>query len=151
MKPEVAPSRTWFLMVATLLACGCGPSAASERSGPEMRRSLPKEVDSLMPGDAILCHQESGEKPMAYSLWIFRGPGKDYLALSEELPGKERHNLPEGVLGRVFASKAPWVETGQATSGECRYTHWKRGEVEYQVREMITDRGWFASVEQIGP
>lgn len=56
--------------------------------------------------------------------------------------------LPASVLERVLAAKAPWVEPGRSQPDVCRFTHWTRGDAEYQVREIVTDRGWIATVEQ---
>lgn len=130
-----------------------------------MRRGLPTELSRLLTADVVLCHHEAAESPAQYQLWIFRHPHGAYLDLPVQAPSKgrsrrgerrhlhegggpERHELPTSVLERMLAAKAPWVEPGRSQPDVCRFTHWASGDAEYQVREIVTDRGWFASVEQ---
>jgi hypothetical protein len=130
-----------------------------------MRRGLPTELSRLLPADVVQCHHEAFESPAPYQLWIFRHPHGSYLDFPVQASREgrsrpverrhlkkgaqpERHELPASVLTRILAAKAPWVEPGRSRRDVCRFTHWSKGEAEYRVRELVTDRGWFASVEE---
>jgi hypothetical protein len=134
----------------TILATpGCtrsGPS--SERSGEEMRRELPEPLSRLLPPDVVECCHETAQSPATYQLWIFRRPGGSWLDFPKKLAGRERHDLPAQILEGMLAAKAPWLAPGRLQSTTCRYTHWTNGDTAYQIREIVTDRGWFASVEE---
>lgn len=137
--------------LASALPAGCGGQPhQAERSGAELRRELPDELARLLPAAAIECHRESANSPGPYTLRIFRCPEGRWLEFPAGLPGLERHDLPASVLGRILAAKARGLEVGTPRGEVCRFTHWRRGDAEFQVREIVTDRGWFATVEQFG-
>lgn len=137
--------------LAALGPAGCARTGTqAERSGEAMRRDLPEELARLLPADVIECHRESATAPAPYTLRIFRRPGGTWLEFPKKLPGLERHDLPARVLEGLLAAKVPGLDAGRPRSGVSRFTHWSRGNVEYQVREIVTDLGWFASVEQFG-
>lgn len=51
----------------------------------------------------------------------------------------------------MFDAKAPAVRLGAPRQPRGRFTHWRLGEAEIQVREVITENGWFASLETFTP
>lgn len=150
--PRTVRAAAWAgIALASALPAGCGgPPRQAERSGAELRRELPDELARLLPGTAVECHRESAGVPGPYTLRIFRCPGGDWLEFPAGLPGLERHDLPASVLGRTLAAKVPGLEVGTPRGEVCRFTHWGLGAAEFQVREIVTDRGWFATVEQFG-
>ena len=135
------------LVSLPVVPSGCGHSMTPERSGSQMRLDLPDDLARLLPDGVIECHHESDENPEPYALWIFRDPEGHLLDFPSELPGFERHELPGAVLARLLESKVPRLRPGPPRGGACRYSHWTTGDTEYQVREFVTDGGWFASVE----
>ncbi len=147
-------ARMRFVMIAVGLSAfsvlGCGSAGSQqERSGAAMRGELPAELSRLIPDDAILSHAEAIDSPTTYRLWIFRDPGGTWLDFPGELPGFERHELPGSVLDGLLAAKRPGLERGDLRDRACRFAHWLGADAEFQVREAVTDRGWFASVEQL--
>lgn len=152
------------LLAGLILAglAGCTPTESPERSGPEMLGELPAGIAEELPDDVILCHRESTETPAKYQLWIFRSPagalreipsakGAAGPAKPRKAEDTERHDLPASILVRILAAKVPRLEVGTPRADVCRYSHWTAGDAEYQVRQVVTDRGWFATVEQFRP
>ena len=127
---------------------GCDGPRSLELTGEEIRRRLPGEVVELLPTGSILCHDEEAQGG-AYHLWILRKPGGTWLAF----PGRKRvehHSMPTSALETILRSKLPSLDRGQPVERRCRYTHWPAKDgAEIQVREIITDQGWFASVERV--
>ena len=51
---------------------------------------------------------------------------------------------------QILRSRLPSLAPGAPTEPRCRFTHWRLADgAEVQVREVVTDRGWFASVERV--
>jgi hypothetical protein len=150
LRPLRLAVAAWALAVA-----GCGASGRSslELGSPEARSRLPEDVAALIPEDVVLCLDEA-HTDNAYRIWILRRPGGTWL----ELPARrgrgkdkvESHNMPPSALLGVLRSRLPVLDAGKPTEPRCRYTHWRLPDgAEVQVRELITDRGWFASVERV--
>lgn len=140
-----------LIATAILLAAGCSDPKSLELVGDELRRRIPEELTRVLPPDAVLCLDETagGEK---YRLWILRRPGGTWLHFPKKLPGFEQHNMPPATLESVLTTKLPSLTRGRPIERRCRYTHWHGGGgTEFQTREIITDQGWFASVEQFRP
>lgn len=136
--------------VSALAGGGCAPSSPSvSPAGGPASGELPPELAGLIPPGATLCHSEAVDSPAAYRLWIFRDPEGAMLEFPDGLPGFERHDLPGSILDGFLGAKAPRLERGNLRGQACRFTHWAGGGAEYQVREAMTDRGWFATVEQL--
>ncbi len=105
----------------------------------------------MLPPDAVLCLDETAEGE-TYRLWIIRKPGGTWLHFPPKLPGFEQHDMPPATLESVLTTKLPSLERGRPIERRCRYTHWHgEGGTEFQTREIVTDQGWFASVEQFRP
>ncbi|MDX2037646.1 MAG: hypothetical protein SFX72_13420 [Isosphaeraceae bacterium] len=136
-------------------AGGCGfASAQPELVGPAALERLPESVRGLVPSDSILAHEEEG-RDGGYRLWILRKPGGSRI----EFPRRDRkhtdyehHDLPASALLGLIQAKAPQLERGTPVDPKCRFTHWTATDrAEIQMRELITDRGWFASIERLEP
>ncbi|WZO97808.1 hypothetical protein EP7_004859 [Isosphaeraceae bacterium EP7] len=145
----------WFFACLALLAsglcpAGCGTTGQAERSGEEMRQELPTELAALLPADVAICHAESVDGEISYRLWVVRREKAELLTLPKSLRGVERHELPATVLTQMLTLKAPGLEHGTPVGKTCRFTHWDGTGCEYQAREVVTDRGWFATLERIG-
>ncbi len=136
-------------LVLSASLCGCGSSGASERTGEAMRSLFPADLQKILPPDSVVCHEETTEGPTLYRLWIVRRPTPEYLDLPANLEGLEDHLLPADILIRLIRAKVPRLELGQPSSEGCRFTHWRTGSAEYQLRELTTSNGWFASIELI--
>ena len=62
----------------------------------------------------------------------------------------EMHDMPASAIESLIRSRLPSMMTGRPERPRCRFTHWKSSDgAELQVREFITDQGWFASVERV--
>ena len=143
---RMAGLRRGIAWSACLLA-GCGPSEADRARG-EPSPALPAAIASLIPTGAEVAHYESFGEPTPYRLWLLSGPGDGLMSVPEGSRGFEQHELPGAVLQRLLEAKAPRLEPGSPGGGTCRFSHWTDGDAEYRVREFVTDRGWFASIEQ---
>ena len=110
---------------------------------------MPAELTRLIPAQAVLKHAESTDAPTEYRLWLFQSPAGDWLNWPTDIKGLERHDLPGAVLDGLFASRLSRLDRGNLRQVPCRFTHWMEAGVEYQVREAVTDQGWFASFEQL--
>lgn len=142
---------------ALAAAIGCGrPGAGSlELAGPEVRRRLPAEVAPLVPEDAVLCLDDA-RPDGSYRIWILRRPGGTWLEIPAERPrGKgatrtESHDLPPSALLGVLRSRLPALAPGKPAEPRCRFTHWRLPDgAEVQIREIVAEGGWFASVERV--
>ncbi|WP_337174646.1 hypothetical protein [Paludisphaera sp.] len=151
------PARLAALAWALALAAGgCGEGGGFvERSGAEALRRLPPEVADLVPEDAVLCLDEA-RADGDYRIWILRRPGGTWLDLPAERPRAkgapqvESHDMPPSALLGVLRSRTPGLDPGEPAEPRCRFSHWKLPDgAEVQVRELVTDRGWFASVERV--
>ena len=149
---------TWILaaFAGVFAAAGCGPGGADslELSGPEARRRLPAEVADLVAEDVILCLDDT-RSDGAYRLWILRRPGGTWMRTPEAPKSRgrgkpEMHDMPASAIESLIRSRLPSMMTGKPERPRCRFTHWKSSDgAELQVREFITDQGWFASVERV--
>lgn len=154
-RPSRPPRRTLSAALALALAgsfAGCGGPRSLELVGGELSQRLPAEVMKVIPADAVLCLDEDDQEG-AYHIWILRKPGGTWI----EFPKRKRidfehHSMPPTALETILESKLPSLNRGQPLERRCRYTHW-RGEDgdEFQVRELVTDQGWFGSVERVRP
>lgn len=112
-----------------------------------MLQTLPPHLASLLPVDVVLCHHERSDDA-SYDLWIFSGPTRELLAIPENLPEHQRRRLPVGVLTRILDRATSWLDIGQPEGDQCTFTRWHHVESDYQIREMLTTRGWYATVER---
>ena len=130
--------------------CSGGPGQASlERTGPESRDDLPGSVKAILPGSAILCLEETTQEG-AIRRWILRDPAGTWLGAPGSPIRPERHDMPPSALESILATRLPAMDRGILRERKCRYTHWKEADgSEVQVREIVSDRGWFACVEQV--
>jgi hypothetical protein len=133
------------------LASGCEGARSLELTGEEARRRLPAELAAIVPADAILCHDEQGHGG-DYHLWIVRQPGGTWLEFPKR-KGLDHHTMPTSALASILKSKLPSLDPGSPAEPRCRFTHWCADDndvgAEFQVREIITDQGWFASLERV--
>jgi hypothetical protein len=136
-------------MALASLGCGQRGGVALELRGPEALARLPREAAELIPEDSILCLDEA-RRDGAYRLWILRRPGGAWLSFAEKAKRAEQHRMPSSALEAVLRTRLPSLESGRPLEPHCRFTHWKLADgAEIQVRELITERGWFASVERV--
>lgn len=149
--------RTPALILALASAIGCGRAGDDfeELTGPEALRRLPGQVAELAPADAVLC-LDDGRPDGSYRIWILRRPGGTWLDLprarlgGKAAGGPDSHDMPATALLGVLRSRLPSLAPGAPTEPRCRFTHWRLADgAEVQVREVVTDRGWFASVERV--
>lgn len=146
-RPPRALVRTGYVLALAGHLLGCG-GQNPELTGEEARKRLPEEVARLVPDDAILCHDEEGHEG-TYRLWILRAPGGKRIEFPKR-KGLEHHEMPVSALETILRSKLPSLGRGQPVDRHCRYTHWRaRDGHEIQIREIVTDQGWFASVERV--
>ncbi|WP_165245614.1 hypothetical protein [Paludisphaera soli] len=139
------------LVAWTLLAPGCwGSGAASlELVGPEALARLPRAVASQLPDDVVLCLDETGHDG-DYRLWILRRPEGSRLQLSPKLKGLESHEMPASALRSLLVFRMPTLDLGGPSDSHCRLSHWRLPDgAEIQIREIVTEKGWFASVERV--
>jgi hypothetical protein len=139
--------------VAVLLACavaGCGAEETRRGAG-DLRAALPVELAERLPPGLEVCFDEASDHPAAYRLWLVRAPGHQWLEPPRTLGAGHPHELPERILRGMFAAKAPGIDLGAPRHPRGRSTHWKLGEAEVQIREIVTENGWFASVETFQP
>jgi hypothetical protein len=140
----------WLAVV--LPGCGVGTPG---RSGGDASRDLPATLAGLLPIELEVAHYESAAEPVPYRLWLVGGGGGELIDFPEGLDDFEQHELPGAVLARLLDAKAPRLQPGDPRDGTCRFSHWTDLGAEYRLREFVTDRGWFASVEQfsspVGP
>ncbi|RUL89079.1 hypothetical protein [Tautonia sociabilis] len=137
----------WVLLLAAAVPTGCGAGEGGPAEAP-----APEEVTRRLPTGAELLYCERHDHPMPYTLWIYHAPGADRLLDLSGMSGDpEGHELPGAVLLRLLEAKLPRFEAGQPKGGSCRFSHWTGEGVEYQTRELVTDRGWVASVEEMRP
>lgn len=130
---------------------GCGVGLPG-RPGGDPSRHLPAALGEMLPVGVEVAHYESSGEPAPYRLWLLGGDGGELIGFPEGLADFEQHELPGGVLTRLFDANAPRLEPGEPRGGTCRFSHWTDGDAEYRLREFVTDRGWFASLEQFrGP
>jgi len=62
----------------------------------------------------------------------------------------EKHEMPASAIESIIRSKLRSMSIGRPEQPRCRYTLWRSSDgAELQVRELITDQGWFASVERV--
>ncbi len=126
------------------IVVGCGDNTPD----PLLHPDLPDELTDLFPDDATIVHRESGDEPIPYDLWLIRGSSESFLDLPAAWTGLETHELPESILRRLFEAKASGTQLGASAGGPCRFTHWSSDQTEFQARELVTDRGWFATLER---
>jgi hypothetical protein len=123
-----------------------------ELSGPEARRRLPAEVADLVAEDVTLCLDEA-RSDGTYHLWILRHSGETWMRAPKLPRGRgraETHDMPASAIESLIRSRFPSMSMGRPEQPRCRFTHWKSSDgAELQVRELITDQGWFASVERV--
>ena len=135
-------------------AVGCGTPAptAIDIRGAEMIGRLPASVRDQVPPRSVLRFEERGEGG-AYSLQILHESGGERLATPKKKPtGWEQHRMPATALEGLLATKLPSFPLGQTRESRCLLTHWRDPDgAEIQVREIVTDQGWFASVERVVP
>ncbi len=159
MRTDLRPlmlMRAAALAWAFVAAAGCGRATGGfeELTGPEARRRLPAPVAELVPEDAVLCLDDA-RADGSYRIWLLRRPGGTWLDVPKAGPrGKaesrpDSHDMPPSALLGVLRSRLPGLDPGEP-EGRCRFTHWRLpGGAEVQVREIVSDRGWFASVERV--
>lgn len=143
----------WAL--ASALGCGGAGGAFEEISGPGALRRLPAQVAELAPPDVVLCLDDA-RPDGSHRIWILRHPGASWLDIPTGSPrGKsairpESHDMPPSAVLGVLRSRMPGLDPGEPAERRCRLTHWRLPDgAEIQVREILTDRGWFASVERV--
>lgn len=144
------------LLVGSFAAWGVGSGcpgglgqASLERTGPESRGDLPGSIRGILPESAILCLEEATQEG-AVRRWIFRDPAGTWLGTPGSPVRPERHDMPPSALESILATRLPALDRGTLRERKCRYTHWKEADgSEVQVREIVSDRGWFACVEQV--
>ncbi len=140
------------LILAFAAGCGNGGGESLELSGAEARRRLPAEVAELIAEDTILCLDET-RSDGAYQLWLVRRPEGTWMRTPQASRGREKpetHDMPATAIESIFRSRLPSTSVGKPDPPRCRFTHWKASDgAELQVRELITDQGWFASVERV--
>lgn len=138
--------------VLALAAVGCSPDGGGtslELTGPEALGRLPEGVLELIPADAILCHDEEMQNGDLH-LWIVRKPGGTWLTFPAKTKGLDHHDMPPSALLSILGDRLPALKAGEPSERRCRFTHWPTAErEEIQVREIVTDHGWFASVERV--
>lgn len=117
-----------------------------------MSARLPQSIRGLVPEATVLCFEEQGEGG-SYSLFLLRNPGGDWLPAPKKKPaGWEQHRMPATALEGLIATKLPSLTTGKPKEPRCLLTHWRDADgAEIQVRELVTEQGWFASVERVVP
>lgn len=141
-----------LLFLALLDIPGCGEASPAGRddalSGKEAIARLPEEIASLLPSGLILCHEEE-RSDGDYRLWIVRSPDARLLEFPQRnRRGLEHHELPPTALESILRRR-PTLDFGRP-QGRCRFTHLPANDGgEIQIRELLTDQGWFASVEKV--
>ncbi len=150
-------TRAAVVVWALISAIGCGRGGFPEATGPEALARLPGQVAELVPEDAVLCLDDA-RSDGSHRIWILRRPGGTWLTFPTAGPrGKsaiqtETHETPATALTGVLRTRLPSLDPGGPIGGRCRFTHWRLPDgAEVQVRELVTDRGWFASVERVAP
>lgn len=132
---------------------GCAPSGGTllDLKGADAKERLPAEIASLLGGDVVLCLDEQ-KADGAYHLWLLRRPGGEWLDYKGLKPRPERHEMPAPAVESLFASRLPALPRGKADPARCRHAHWRgRDGADLHVKEIVTDLGWFASVERLAP
>lgn len=149
--------RATALAWALAASAGCGPAAGGfeESTGPDALRRLPGQVAELVPADAVLCLDDA-RPDGSYRIWILRNPDGDWLDVPKSGPrGRpaarpDSHDMPPTALLGLLRSRLPGLDPGEPSGRRCRFTHWRLPDgAEVQVREIVSDRGWFASVERV--
>jgi hypothetical protein len=136
----------WALAVA---GCGRSGSTSLELVGPDALARLPKEVASLLPEDVVLRLDETGHDG-DYQLWILSRPDGSRLHFTPKVKGLESHEMPPSALRSLIVSRLPSLDLGGPSDTHCRLTHWRLPDgAEIQIRELVTQKGWFASVERV--
>lgn len=58
--------------------------------------------------------------------------------------------MPPSAQEGLFRSRLPGIDRGKPAEPRCHCTHWTAADgAAIQVRELVTDQGWFASVERV--
>lgn len=140
-----------LVAAVAMAACGCSErdGAIRDLTGLEALERLPEEVAALVPEDAILRLDED-RADGAYRIWILQRPGGTWLEFKPKPRGMDRHQMPSSALESILQSRLPSLERGRPLEPHCRFTHWRLADgAEIQIRELITEQGWFASVERL--
>lgn len=141
----------WLVLAMMMAPCGCSErdGAIRDLTGPEALARLPKEVAALVPADSILRLDEDRPDD-AYRLWILHRPGGSPLAFEPKPRGMDQHQMPPSALEAILQTRLPSLERGRPLEPHCRFTHWRLADgAEIQIRELVTEQGWFASVERV--
>ena len=140
-----------LVLAMTVAPCGCSKrdGAIRDLTGPEALERLPREVAELVPADSVLRLDE--DRPDgAYRLWILQRPGGSRLEFKPKPWGMDQHQMPPSALETILQSRLPSLERGRPLEPHCWFTHWRLADgAEIQIRELITEQGWFASVERV--
>jgi hypothetical protein len=144
---------SWAL--ASAFGCGDAGGRFEEMSGPEALRRLPAQVAELTPPDVVLCLDDA-RPDGSYRIWILRHAGGSWLKIptgssrDKSASRPDSHDMPPSALLGVLRSRLPDLDPGEPAERRCRFTHWRLPDgAEVQLRELLTDRGWFASVERV--
>lgn len=132
-----------------LLVSGCGGPTRDERAVVPTPDPLPESVRAILPEDVEICGGEKAAEGLPYCLWILHSAGSRASLDLQGLEGLEEHELPAATLIHLIQAKAPRVEVGAVPTPSCRFAHWAASGHEYRVRQVVTSRGWFASLEQL--
>lgn len=139
------------LLTFALMASGCSPRTAAslELVGRDVRSRVPEQLAALLPDDVVLCLDEERQDG-AYRLWILRSPSGERLRFPAALRDLESHQRPTSALTNLLVARLPSLSLGSPSDSHCRFTHWRLPDgAEIQVRELVLEAGWFASVERV--
>ncbi|AMV39253.1 hypothetical protein [Planctomyces sp. SH-PL62] len=151
------PTERWMtaagmgLVAFALMLSGCSPRTAAslELVGRDVRSRVPEQLAALLPDDVVLCLDEERQDG-EYRLWILRGPGRERLRFPASLRGLESHRRPTSALTNLLAARLPSLTARSPSESHCRFTHWRLPDgAEIQIREVVLEAEWFASVERV--
>jgi len=149
---RTGPSIAFLAAVAAvaLASPGCMERDATlELTGPEALKRLPPEVAALIPDDSVL-RLDQDRADGAYRIWILQRPGGTRLEFSPKPRGMDQHRMPPSALESILQARLPSLERGRPLESHCWFTHWRLADgAEIQIRELVTEQGWFASVERV--
>ena len=141
-------------LVAALLFAGCGRGPAGlGLTGDDARSRLPEELRPLVPPGLVLRLDEESNAG-AYRLWVLQDPATTApLAIPPAgRKGIEAHAVPIGSIESILRARLPGLDLGTPRDRRGRFTHWDAADgSELRLREAVTDRGWFATVERVRP
>jgi hypothetical protein len=141
----------WLGTVLLSAAAGCGGwGPGAELSGEAMLARFPQELRDAIPPDAILCLHESRGGPEGQNLWILRAEGPRRVGTPGSAEDRQEGVTSTETVARLLAEKTPWLDVPPSAGGRAAYAQWSRDGRDFRVRELATERGWYAAIEQFG-